>query len=78
MDELETVNNKLKSNPSVDDYEDLYTKEYYLSMRLVDIHENIHLLLDGVEDEDQLTIKRLRKEADRIFAPIAIELGRHK
>jgi hypothetical protein len=73
--DLKILDSKLKENPPVDEWEELYQREFFLSMQVADIHETIHLLIDGLDETDEMVKKRLRREADKIFTPLVLTVG---
>jgi len=73
-EKLNTI--KESKNIDFDEYERLFEKEFELSMALYSLHEDIHRILDYAKTQDnEFMVKRLKKETDKIFKPIVINIA---
>lgn len=74
--QLDNVSQRL-GNKGLDpeEYQMLYEKEFYLSMRLSGIYEDAHIYLDNIKNND-IMVRKYKKELDGIFRPLMIELER--
>lgn len=70
---LETM--KVENSTDADEYERLYEKEFEISMILFSLHEDIYKILDySRTPSNDFIVKRLKKEADKVFTPVFVEI----
>lgn len=59
----------------VDEWEDLYAREFELTVKLSGVYYDIQKLAKrNRNDSNDFMIRRIQKEADKIFKPLVIQL----
>lgn len=72
---LSSVNENLKKTTDPDEWEELYEKQFMLSMKMSGIHGDIHKIAERDKHElNELAVRRIVKEADKIFKPLVVEV----